>query len=76
MNQEKPILISEAATKIGEAKETLIEWISSGILKMYHPNYVLLSDVRRSRLRAKNTANYKMFDTKEGNRDFRLLASE
>lgn len=76
MNQEKPLLISEAAIKIGESKETLIQWISSGILKMYHPNYVLLSDVRRSRIRANNTANYKMFDTKEVNKGFQLLASE
>ena len=76
MNQEKPILISEAATKIGEAKETLIHWISSGMLKMYHPNYVLLSDARRARMRIRNTANYKMFDTKEVNKGFRLLASE
>lgn len=76
MNPEKPILISEAATKVGESKETLIQWISSGRLKMYHPNYVLLSDVRRAKMRVKNTTNYKMFDTNEGNKVFQLLDSE
>lgn len=76
MKPEKPILISNAADLVGETKETLLGWISSGRLKMYHPNYVLLSDVRRAGVRVKNTTNYQMFSTIKGNKRFQLLRSE
>jgi predicted site-specific integrase-resolvase len=53
-DNEHPLKITKAADVIGVSYKTIYNWLENGYLKLYHPGYVLLSDVRRAQIRAEN----------------------
>jgi predicted site-specific integrase-resolvase len=53
-DNEYPLKIAKAADIIGVSYKTIYNWLENGYLKLYHPGYVLLSDVRRAQIRAEN----------------------
>jgi len=61
-DNEYPLKIAKAADIIGVSYKTIYNWLENGYLKLYHPGYVLLSDVRRAQIRAENTALKKRTD--------------
>jgi predicted site-specific integrase-resolvase len=50
MEQEKAIKINYAAELAGVSQKTIYNWISWGYLRMYHPGFVLFSEVRRAQI--------------------------
>ena len=55
-DNEHPLKITKAADVIGVSYKTIYNWLDVGYLKLYHPGYVLLSDVRRAKIRADTAA--------------------
>ena len=53
-DNEHPLKITKAADVIGVSYKTIYNWLENGYLKLYHPGYVLLSDIRRAQIRAEN----------------------
>lgn len=54
MEQEKAIKINYAAQLAGVSEKTIYNWISRGYLRMYHPGFVLFSEVRRAQIVVNN----------------------
>ena len=50
MEQEKAIKINYAAELVGVSQKTIYNWIAWGHLRMYHPGFVLFSEVRRAQI--------------------------
>lgn len=55
-DKEYPLKITKAADVIGVSYKTIYNWLELGYLKLYHPGYVLLSDVRRAKIKVDNIA--------------------
>lgn len=49
-NGETPIKITQAAEAVGVSYKTIYNWIGDGVLAMFHPGYVMLSEVRRAQI--------------------------
>jgi len=70
MLDEKPIKIMYAAQYVGVSQKTVYNWLHLGYMRLYHPGYVLLSEVRRAQIRANNTKSDKSRQaSKVSNRD-------
>lgn len=52
--EEPMVKIAIAAETIGVSYKTLYNWIEDGTLKLAHPGYVRMSDVRRARIKKMN----------------------
>lgn len=68
MSDEKPIKIMYAAQYVGVSQKTVYNWLHLGYMKLYHPGYVLLSEVRRAQIRANNVSTRKRIETSIGQR--------
>lgn len=55
-DKEHPLKITKAADVIGVSYKTIYNWLEVGYLKLYHPGYVLLSEVRRAQIKAETAA--------------------
>jgi len=47
---EPMVKIQNAANEIGVTYKTVYNWVEDGTLKMTHPGFVLMSEVRRAHL--------------------------
>lgn len=50
LSDERMIKIANAAEEVGVSVKTVYNWIEDGSLKLAHPGFVFLSDVRRVQL--------------------------
>jgi excisionase family DNA binding protein len=70
VEKEKAIKINYAAELAGVSQKTIYNWISNGHLRMYHPGFVLFSEVRRAQIVINNTkAEHSRNRVKVSNRD-------
>lgn len=51
---EPMVKIQKAALEIGVSYKTIYNWIEDGTLKLAHPGYVRMSDVRRAYIKKQN----------------------
>lgn len=54
MLEETPVKIAVAADEIGVTYKTLYNWLSEGTLRLAHPGFVFMSEVRRAWIRNQN----------------------
>jgi hypothetical protein len=70
VEKEKAIKINYAAELAGVSQKTIYNWISNGYLRMYHPGFVLFSEVRRAQILVNNLKSEHSRDrVKVSNRD-------
>lgn len=76
MEQEKPVLIETAAKELDIKSETIVGWIEDGKVKMVHPNYVLMSDIRRAYVGVRNRKGHTFLPPRGDGNGFKLLGKE